>query len=943
VDKDFGAYELRDRIGKGGMAWVYLATQKNLDRPVALKILFPHLAEDEKLVARFQLEARSAAQMRHENVCQVYDFGRHGEQFYIAMEYVEGLNLREWIDTKGTPPLEIALLMLRDICRGLEHAHRRNIIHRDIKPSNVMFTPEGVIKLMDFGLARRAEETTGITMVGSMLGTPAYMSPEQARGEKLDRATTDIFSFGIVCYELLSGSRPFQGDTSSIARAILYAEPRPLDALDPLVPPGVEAMIRSMLEKDANLRVQSVTMVRQAFDQSIAALGISHERGLLGDYAADPEGVGAELRAKRLARHLENVREAEARGDQLATLREYRCVAFLDPTHKGALAYLREHDVPWPPARSGEDLDHTVLLPPEPETVVLPPGGASRAGTSVPPPSASMPPASIPPASMPPASMPPGAPPSVPPAPPAAAPSASAADPGAPAQEYEPKTPVWTEMPDELQTMVAPPDHASAVRGAPPASPVATAGRAPSGDEAPPAKKPASAKPAPPAARPRAAKSAGPPAGLLIGGAVALAAVIALMMWQPWKPREPQAVVPEAASESPALPEEAASDGVELPAAPLTAILNVVTLPPDATVSLDGGAFVPAPARFADLEPRDHTVRIRRDSFQVARRVVPLAAGRETTLTIALKPAVAGAKRLAALIVQTEPRDATVRLDGEHTAAAPARFRDLAEGEHTVEVSREGYETRTIALLARAGAESTLTVALSPARRAGVAPRTVTIRTQPRGGMVSLNGSPSRREPAKFEGVGPGQHVVRGRLGGSDDRQQAFALTGLRDTTILLRLGAEPIEGPTATLVVWARPPADFYVERELRGSGLDSIRVTVPANKDQHVHIRETSPWFGISATNTVRAKPGEVKYVGRDFTTDGGRVDVDTPGRPGAEVLVDGRPTGRRTPATLYVSSGQHKIHVQVEGWKTREGEQTVRFKGGQARQFSFTLEAE
>ena len=208
MDKDFGAYELRERIGKGGMAWVYLAHQKNLDRPVALKILFPHLAEDERLVARFQLEAKAAAQLRHENLCQVYDFGRHGEQIYIAMEYVEGKNLREWIDEHGTPPLEVALLVLRDICRGLEHAHRRNIIHRDIKPSNVMFTPEGVIKLMDFGLARRAEDTTGITMVGSMLGTPAYMSPEQARGEKLDRPTTDIFSFGIVCYELLGGTRP---------------------------------------------------------------------------------------------------------------------------------------------------------------------------------------------------------------------------------------------------------------------------------------------------------------------------------------------------------------------------------------------------------------------------------------------------------------------------------------------------------------------------------------------------------------------------------------------------------------------------------------------------------------------------------------------------------------------------------------------------------------
>jgi len=377
MDKDFGAYELGPRIGKGGMAWVYQARQKNLDRPVALKILFPHLAEDEQLVARFQLEAKSAAALRHENLCQVYDFGRHGDQIYIAMEYVEGKNLREWIDQHGTPPLEIALLMLRDICRGLEHAHRRNIIHRDIKPSNVMFTPDGVIKLMDFGLARRAQDTTGMTMVGATLGTPAYMSPEQARGEKLDRATTDIFSFGIVCYELLGGTRPFQGDTSSIARAILYSEPRPLDALDPLVPSGVESMIRGMLEKDAAKRVQTVTEVRQAFDAAIEGIGIAHDRDLLGDYATDPAKVGGALRARRLARHLENAREAEARGDEPALLREYRCVAFLDPANAVAMEYVRTHDVAWPGGPPTiADLESTMLVGDVAATVMTPPSSA---------------------------------------------------------------------------------------------------------------------------------------------------------------------------------------------------------------------------------------------------------------------------------------------------------------------------------------------------------------------------------------------------------------------------------------------------------------------------------------------------------------------------------------------------------------------------------------
>ncbi len=914
MDKDFGPYELRDRIGKGGMAWVYLANQKNLDRLVALKILFPHLAEDEKLVARFQLEARSAAQMRHENVCQVYDFGRHGEQFYIAMEYVEGLNLRDWIDRKGTPPLEISLLMLRDICRGLEHAHSRSIIHRDIKPSNVMFTPEGVIKLMDFGLARRAEENTGITMVGSMLGTPAYMSPEQARGEKLDRATTDIFSFGIVCYELLSGTRPFQGDTSSIARAILYAEPRPLDALDPLVPPGVEGMIRRMLEKDAATRVQSVTEVRKAFDAAVAELGIAaHDRGLLADYAENPEKVGGALRAKRLARHLENAREAEARGDEAALLRENRCVAYLDPTNRAASDYVREHGVPWPVPVADEDLERTVLIAPEGPGVASPagPGGAAAPpgdATVVAPPAAATP-----------------SPPAMPP---------PAAPAGAPAAKPEPSP---------VPAAKDAPGLGAAAPAKPGRTPPAAGKAAPSSGKAAPAARAAGTKgtaPPAPAGKPAPSGGAKPPVPLLVGGALVAVLAVVLGITQPWKrpapvtPPEPERV----AADSVRAVEE--PDGIPLA---LPATLVVEATPPDASVSLDGGAFVPAPARFADLDPRDHTVRVRRDSFQTARRVVRLAAGRETTLTVALRPQTAAVARLGTLVIQTVPPDATVSLDGERAVSAPARFRNLSEGEHTLEVRREGYEPRTLALVARAAPESTLTVALAALRRAGVAPRGVTVRTQPAGAEVTLDGSNTRREPARFEGVEPGDHVVRARRQGVPDAETFFGLTGLRDTTITLRFDEAAAGGPTATLLLWARPPADFYVERQLKGRGLDSVRVTVPANREQLVYIKESSPWFGATAQTTVRPRPGEFKYVGSDFTADGARLEVTTPGRAGAEVLVDGRPTGLLTPATLYLSPGQHRIHVEWKGWKSREGEQSLRFRAGQSVSQSFTMEPE
>ena len=142
VNKDFGAFELREKIGVGGMASVYLGVQKSLDRQVVLKVLHPHLSDDVALVQRFEREARAAAMLRHENIVQVIDCGRFEDSSYIAMEFVEGLDLKKWIETHGTPPVEMVLLMLRDVCRGIEHAHDHRLVHRDIKPANIMLTTE---------------------------------------------------------------------------------------------------------------------------------------------------------------------------------------------------------------------------------------------------------------------------------------------------------------------------------------------------------------------------------------------------------------------------------------------------------------------------------------------------------------------------------------------------------------------------------------------------------------------------------------------------------------------------------------------------------------------------------------------------------------------------------------------------------------------------------
>jgi tRNA A-37 threonylcarbamoyl transferase component Bud32 len=383
MNKDFGPFELKEKIGSGGMASVYLAVQKSLNRPVVLKILYPHLAEDEKLVQRFEREARAAAMMRHENIIQVIDCGRHDDVAYICMEFVEGMDLQKWLTAHGTPPIEMALLMLRDLCRGLEHAHGHRIIHRDIKPANVMFTPDGTIKLMDFGLARSGSETsTQMTMVGSVLGTPAYMSPEQATGEVVDERS-DIFSAGVVAYELLGGTRPFGGDSySTVLRAILTVDPPDVTQFNPLVPEDVAQIVRGMLQKDVSKRYAGIGQVRQELETVIEQLGLHRGKDLLREYALDPQGVGNQWKRKRLMRHMDQgvFFENMGLGKIDDALLEFRRVLYLDPDNAAARDHVKKLE------RERQKLVTSATLVPQAppaaggETMILPPGQEPPAG-----------------------------------------------------------------------------------------------------------------------------------------------------------------------------------------------------------------------------------------------------------------------------------------------------------------------------------------------------------------------------------------------------------------------------------------------------------------------------------------------------------------------------------------------------------------------------------
>ncbi|MDR1426407.1 MAG: protein kinase, partial [Bifidobacteriaceae bacterium] len=205
-----GRYEVVSRIARGGMAGVYLARDLRLERDVALKILHPHLADSPDFVERFRREARSAAKLVHPGIVGIYDQGTFQEAPYLVMEYVNGPTLRTILATRGAPPLGKALDLMANVLDALGAAHRSGIVHRDVKPENVLIGPDSQVKVADFGLARAVTEVTAASS-GVVLGTVAYLSPELV-GRGVADERTDIYSAGVMLYELLTGSQPFTGD-----------------------------------------------------------------------------------------------------------------------------------------------------------------------------------------------------------------------------------------------------------------------------------------------------------------------------------------------------------------------------------------------------------------------------------------------------------------------------------------------------------------------------------------------------------------------------------------------------------------------------------------------------------------------------------------------------------------------------------------------------------
>lgn len=262
ADTVLGDFRLLRRLGKGGMAEVWLAEQESLKRNIALKLLRPDLTEDEIYVARFQTEAKAAAGLNHPNIVQVYTVGERSGQYYIAQEYVQGQTLKSLIKKKGTLDVNLALLIMRQVASALQAAGERGIVHRDIKPENIMLNRKGEAKVADFGLAQlQGGERLNLTQEGVTMGTPLYMSPEQVSGKKLDQRS-DIYSFGITCYHMLAGHPPFDGDNAvSVAVKHLHEIPEPLENIRDDLPLALCKVISRMTAKNPEDRYESAQAI----------------------------------------------------------------------------------------------------------------------------------------------------------------------------------------------------------------------------------------------------------------------------------------------------------------------------------------------------------------------------------------------------------------------------------------------------------------------------------------------------------------------------------------------------------------------------------------------------------------------------------------------------------------------------------------------------------
>ncbi len=326
-----GKYQVEKVLGRGGMGTVYQALDPIIHRRVAVKTMIPDLAEAPDLRARFLREAQAAGGLRHRNIVTVYDLGEDNGQPYIAMEFIEGSDLEHVIQNREPYPIEWKIDVIRQVCEGLGYAHRNGIVHRDVKPANIRVTPEGEVKIMDFGIAHLQSST--MTKSGLVLGTVHYMAPEQVEGQKVD-LRADIFSVGAIAYELFAYRRAWDGDSLTAVMFKIVREPLDLRPIPKTAySPGLEAIVARALAKRVEDRYQTLEEMRDDLERLVRETADRQTPSAVAGEGIDPA---------RAAALVESARRRLAEGDTEAALALAREAAAAAPEDARARAALRD-------------------------------------------------------------------------------------------------------------------------------------------------------------------------------------------------------------------------------------------------------------------------------------------------------------------------------------------------------------------------------------------------------------------------------------------------------------------------------------------------------------------------------------------------------------------------------------------------------------------------